>query len=656
MTPSIEQIEEVVVTDRILETFLYSADQAGVLHMNHKVYRFLPGSSNNSLFNLLRLQPGISAATESMENLIIWGSYEGQSRIIFDDMVLFGLENFNDNIGTVNPYVVKDIRLMKAAFGAGYGDCVGGIANITGKDGNRRRFSMDISLDNYTINSMVETPVGKHSSLIMAFRRTYRNLYDNMTWDIAPNRETEFDSDVTIMPDYLFRDINLKYSFRNEQDLFIRLNMMAGQDKFSHSVDEILMRWYRLERNTSETSLQKGTSLVIGKNGRKGLSGQLVLSYSALDSKFNNEQEITNTFARPPGRATSTRTFNSTSEAVIKMETTWAVNANHQLNGSFGWTGNSSSWSEDTTGVNYIDQQIQGSRLTLMGQDRMTFGKFNVVSGLRLTQVPHLEKTFLEPRLSSSFQINEALNFSIAAGIHRQYLTKNSVEDEYGNFRYMWMVADDKKYPILKSRHLAATLNLEKNNTQVSLSSWYKKTNGLTRYVNFRARDIETLSTGHSHSSGIDLYLKQNFLGHTAWVSYTLSKTKESFEHFPGNLYLYAPHDQRHEVKLAAMLNFDPVYFSASYIYGSGFAIPKYSLSGINYSYIPYRRLDASLTCKFNINTFYGEAGISVLNLLNRDNLLYNNLKKVPTNQTSNINLYQQSVPFTPTLYLRVGF
>ena len=121
-------------------------------------------------------------------------------------------------------------------------------------------------------------------------------------------------------------------------------------------------------------------------------------------------------------------------------------------------------------------------------------------------------------------------------------------------------------------------------------------------------------------------------------------------------MYLYAPHDQRHELKLAAMLNFDPVYFSASYIYGSGFAIPELTLTGITYSHIPYRRLDASLTYKFQIVNFFGEAGISVLNLFNRDNLLYNNLKRVPSNQTSDIKLYQQSVSFTPTLYLRVGF
>ncbi len=115
-------------------------------------------------------------------------------------------------------------------------------------------------------------------------------------------------------------------------------------------------------------------------------------------------------------------------------------------------------------------------------------------------------------------------------------------------------------------------------------------------------------------------------------------------------MYLYALQDQRHELKLAAMLNFDPVYFSTSYVYGSGFAIPELTLTGVNYNRVPYRRLDAALIYKFSVSSFYGEAGISILNLLGRDNLLYNNLKRIPTSQTSDIRLYQQSVPFTPTL------
>ena len=140
--------------------------------------------------------------------------------------------------------------------------------------------------------------------------------------------------------------------------------------------------------------------------------------------------------------------------------------------------------------------------------------------------------------------------------------------------------------------------------------------------------------------------------GHTAWISYTLSETREWFEHFQDEDYRYAPHDQRHEVKLAAMFNFEPVYLSANYVYGSGFPNPN----GLKEERIPYHRLDVAPTSKFNLSSFFGEAGLSVLNVFDRENLLYYNLERVPSFQSSSIRLYQQSVPFTPTLFLRIGF
>lgn len=652
LIPAIERLEEVVITDRLLETFLYSENQAGVIRMNHKITRFLPGSSNNSVFNLLRLQSGITATAEALENLIIWGSYEGQSRIFFDDILLFGLQNFNDNIGTVNPYVVKDIKLMKAAYEAGYGDCVGGIAEITGKDGNQNKLSMDFSLNNYTINSMLETPVTQNSSMVVAFRHTYRNLYEPIEWDLSPNNERNNDSDLTLVPDYLFRDMNLKYSFRNEQDLYFRLSMLAGQDNFSYNIEEMVTRWSRLERNTAETSLQKGASLVIGKNGKNGLSAQLGMSFSGLDSRFENDQKIINTFTNNTRRSASQQSFNSTTEAKVNLESSWTINSTHHLESDLSWVGNNSQWIEDTSGVNFIDQNIDGYHVTLMAQDRMSFRNFKLVPGIRLTRVPDLGKTFLAPRMSAALEINRALTFSLAAGIHHQYLTENSVEDEYGNYRYMWTVANDSEYPVLNSKHFTASFTLDNNNTQATVSPYYKITHGLTRYVNFRVRDIEAIYEGHGESYGLDFYLKQNFYGHTAWISYTLSETREWFEHFPTEDYRYAPHDQRHEIKLAAMANFDPVYFSANYVYGSGFP----NRNALDEDRFPYHRLDVALTSKFRFSSFFGEAGLSVLNVLDRENLLYYNLERVPSFQTSTISIYQQSVPFTPTLFLRIGF
>jgi hypothetical protein len=91
-------------------------------------------------------------------------------------------------------------------------------------------------------------------------------------------------------------------------------------------------------------------------------------------------------------------------------------------------------------------------------------------------------------------------------------------------------------------------------------------------------------------------------------------------------------------------------------VYGSGFPIPQYSLQGVTYERRPYSMMNAALTYKFNLNAFYGEAGISLLNVFDQDNILYNNLERVPTSQTNTIRIYQQSVSFTPAFFMKMGF
>jgi len=76
------------------------------------------------------------AAGEQSREMLIWGSYSGHSQLIFDGFTVFGLKNFNDNISFANPYMSKDIKVMKGGFGADYGDRVGGIVEITGIQGN----------------------------------------------------------------------------------------------------------------------------------------------------------------------------------------------------------------------------------------------------------------------------------------------------------------------------------------------------------------------------------------------------------------------------------------------------------------------------------------------------------------------------------------
>ncbi len=50
------------------------------------------------------------------------------------------------------------------------------------------------------------------------------------------------------------------------------------------------------------------------------------------------------------------------------------------------------------------------------------------------------------------------------------------------------------------------------------------------------------------------------------------------------------------------------------------------------------------------------DAGVSVMNLLNRENIRYSNYTLIPTDETTTISLYAEAVPFTPTIFLNLYF
>ena len=120
----------------------------------------------------------------------------------------------------------------------------------------------------------------------------------------------------------------------------------------------------------------------------------------------------------------------------------------------------------------------------------------------------------------------------------------------------------------------------------------------------------------------------------------------------PNSDYRRAPQDQAHELKLAVLLNFDPFYFSTNYVYGSGFPAAPYNSESTEDD-LTYSRWDASFIYKFLDRKVVGEVGLSILNILNTQNIKYADFVRIPTSQTNTINVYSEAIPFTPTLYLK---
>jgi TonB-dependent receptor-like protein len=656
LMPSYIGLGEVLIEGQQVERSSQVGEEAGQIRLNHKIAYRLPGNGDNAVFNFLRLQPGILAAGEQSSEMIIWGSYSGHSQLIFDGFTVFGLKNFNDNISFVNPYMSKDIKVMKGGYGADYGDRVGGIVEITGVQGNILKPSINLNINNMTVNGMASIPMRKRASLTFAYRHTYYNLADSD--DIGINirgQNGPQQADISVFPDYQFRDFNIKYAGSTESGDRYFLSLYDGRDNYSYEIDQERNQ-VRVNQDAQEENRQLGASLYYGKVWENGNTSQLNISASGLNNQQYEKLEISRNQDGSIISEDEVEFSNSILETSLKNKNTFFITDQHKVVGGINYTHNYLLFQADSASDFSSYSESNAHRITAYVQDELRIlPGLSITPGIRVDYPINLGQVYVQPRIKASADLNSGWRINAAWGLYRQFISETSLIDDLGNYRYFWALCDNDDVPVLKSTHLVGGISFRQEGLTIGLEAFYKTTTGLSRYISNPRQNLSDSFQGEARVLGTDLLLKKYFGKHEMWVSYTLSKTEEYFSYFPRDNYRYAPQDQRHEVKAAMLMNFHPFYFSANYVYGSGFP-DRAPLPQEAFERHPYSRLDASLIYRYSINGYHFEAGISILNLLNTENIKYSNLIKVPDAQSASLSIHAEAVPFTPTIYLNFSF
>lgn len=665
LIPSVVELQRVIVVGKSVEYSIQSGEKTGTTKLNHKVANFLPGFSDNSVFNMLRLQPGILAAGEQSNDLVIWGSYEGQSQVLFDGVTIFGLKNFNDNISAVNPLMAKDINVQRGGFGAELGGKVGGIVNVTGIDGNTLTPAAKVSINNMTLSGVASAPVGKNAAAVVAFRQTYYDLYNTAKLNVSQNAALTASegSTVNIYPDYLFHDLNLKFSGKTKTNDSYFLSLFTGGDKFNYSVSQLKTvptlgnrkEVYNVSSDVDEKNAQKGIASFYGKIWKSGNTSNLSLGYSGLKTVLSNYQQVIRSLT---GKSVFDRvetTTNSIDEVSLKMDNKFIVSQNQTVEFGTALISDKIELKEDSANITTYQKNDKSGTLSLYLLDNIYISKrLSVKAGERVDRPANIGKFYFQPRVSASFKLTDNLKINGSWGQYNQFVVKTSVTDEDGNYHYFWAVSDNKDIPVLFSTQRVLGLSFTKNDFTVNVEGYSKRIFGITRFVQNRA-GLKFVYQGDSKGMGLDVMVRKDYKGNSAWVSYSLGQTKEYFPYFSDNNYRRAPQDQTHEVKIAGLLNLSPFFFSANYVYGSGFP-NQAPLTASTVAIPAYHRFDAAATYQFSLRRFHLETGVSVLNVFNSHNIKYSNFVRLPASQTNTIDINAEAVPFTPALFLNLSF
>jgi len=650
LSPAAFALEEVTVSVPPSSMMMQSGKTSGEIRINHQVARYMPGSADNSVFTLLRMLPGVRASGEPSDDLIVWGSNWSESRLIFDGFTIFGMKSFNDQIGSVNPYMTKDIRLRKGGYDASHGNRIGAIAEVTGNEGNFDKPTAKANIGNYTVNAFVSAPIRKTSALSAAYRQTFYNLYDNVGIDGSNERRgQQTTSGIFISPEYDFRDLYLKYAGKTVGDDRYYVSLYGAEDHFKTSVTH-----QNYTVNADEKNRQYGAAAAYNRLWNNGNISKFILSYSKFSAATDHISGINDNSAVT---LDVFRIDNGIQELSLMAEHRFNVGERHQIQVG-------GKLQQYASSLNGSENRMNNPTAYII--DNVMLGRFSLQAGLRADWIPN-DKIYVQPRISLRVTISEELTATASCGSYKQFASRVPYVHSNGHYYIVSYLTDST---LLSSTHFLAGLAYSRNGWLLSVEGYMKQNKNTWYYI-----DNNIYAFDHTLWGG-DVYLKKEWQKQTIFGSYSVVNAQ-------------LPKSVCQEIKLGGIASFRAFHFSTTYVYGTGFPYlmlgsretgfrhgqengqgqgqgsgqgqgqggghgqGQGSSATTAFSTEPYSRLDLSLTCRLQLKHCRLQAGVSLLNVFNTSNIKYN---YHISDQENIFNIYSKATPRLPIVFFEIFF
>lgn len=632
LSPLAFTMDEVVINSVPSTMLIQAGANPGEMRINHQVAKYIPGSIDNSVFNLMRMMPGIRASGEPSEDLIVWGSNTGDSKITYDGYTLFGIKSYNDHIGSINPYMVKDIRIHKGGYSANHGERIGAIAEMTGIDGDFNTPSFKATVSNYTANVFGSVPLSKNINVSAAYRQTFYNLYNNTGVELPKNgKGNPSYSDIYIKPKYNFRDANFKLSGKAFTDDSYYITLYGADDRFKFSVNQP----DEYDVNAAEKNRQYGGAASYKRVWKNGSTTKILTTFSRLTSLLDNLTIVGN---RKPEPSDVNHLDNVVQEFSVKLNHDFYIGSRNKIQVG-------GEWQQYRVSLNELCGELD--KPTFFVNDNILLGKLSLNAGLRV-DLPLNKKAYLQPRVSGRYKISEQFTATAAWGIYNQFLTRTAYRYDESGLQTVWSMADST---FTKAMHTTAGIAYSKDGLLISVEGYHKRTKNGQYFLDNIIYNIDNTIFG------ADLFAKKQINNHTLYGSYSITNLKK-----PQN-------ELSHEIKVGGIGAFDPFYFSVSYVYGTGFSYISTGGHGhgqggeegqhneghehSDSTSENYSRFDIGATYRKQIKKVRLQAGVSLLNVFGTKNIKYN---YQVSGQNSAVNIFTKATPFTPTVFLEVTF
>ncbi len=663
-------LSEIIVPDYLMMGINKRVDGSFTLYTQN--LGILPGLTEPDLIHSLQTLPGIQSINETVSDINVRGGTNDQNLVLWEGIRMYQSGHFFGLISVYNPYLTKEVDLIKNGTSVLYGDGVSSTIKIQMDDEIGEIVSGGAGINMLYTDAFLKIPLSSKIAFNVAGRRsigdlaqtpTYTKYFDRVFRDTDVfNSSIGADSLATSNQAFKFYDVSANFIYDISSKDKLRIN-------FLNILNEINFQENALINNITES---KTSSL-----SQKTLAGNLSFSRlwnpkfrtSALFyvSKYNLNSLNVNLFENQ-------RLIQENEVLDIGLKVDSRITIINALDLFFGYQ-------LSEVGITNLDdinnpdfrRLIKNVLITHAGFTEVNFnsqnGSTNLRTGLRVSYLDKFGKWLVEPRLAFNQKFLKNFSLEILGEMKSQSTTQiiDFQTDFLGVEKRRWVLSNNDDITIVKSKQTSVGLQYSMNNVLVSLEGFIKMVNGINSLSQGFQNQFQFIkATGSYDTYGIDFLISKKMGLFDSWISYSFSDNSYNFPDFvppsfPSNL------DITHNVSIGI------AYISSKWEISTGinwhtgkpFTQPSETEpvidNEINYQFpnssriADYLRLDFSAIYNFQIgNQVSSQAGFSLWNIFNRENII-NSFYILDNNNQIQL-IEQNALALTPNLMLRINF
>jgi TonB dependent receptor/CarboxypepD_reg-like domain/TonB-dependent Receptor Plug Domain len=563
----------------------------------------------------IQLLPGIQFAGDGNSGFYVRGGGADQNLILLDEATVYNPSHLLGFFSTFNSDAIKDITVYKGGMPAEYGGRLASVVDIKMNDGNDKDYHLGGGIGLISSRLNAEGPIVQdRGSFSISGRRTYADLFLKLSPDSTVNNNSLY-----------FYDFNVKANYKIDENNHVYLSGYFGRDNLSFGntfgIDygnaTGTARW----NHVFSSRLFSNTSLISSK-----------YSYKIRINSTNNDIDFTSNIRDLALKEDLQYFIDADNKIDFGFSTIHHIIAPGIINASANSSFNSLILQNRYSFENavYVSHQwspasdlhfIYGLRATdfiVLGPgDFYTYDSSGNTTSTKNYPSGKLVKTYtnLEPRLSVSYQLDDASSIKVSYNRNTQvlHLISNSTSS---NPTDLWIPSSNNVKPeIADQESIGYFRNFKDNSYEFSIETYYKSMQNQIDYKNgaqlIANENVESqLLYGKGRAYGLELFLKKKAGKFTGWVSYTLSRTELKIDGINNDTWYPAKQDRTHDISLVGIYQANKKWtLSATWVYYTGNAVSfpsgKYEVDGQTAFYYTerngyrmpaYHRMDVAAT------------------------------------------------------------